>query len=200
MNDTISFRPAAPEDDRLLAQLLDISNAGADCREIKKTLPPGADWIEVVTSRIADPANEVHRGNAVIALAGGEPAGMMIMNPLAQDVPVPSDPNDINRAFYQLRLHATGSLYLRNIAVLPQMRRRGIAHALLQVFHEIARTAEVPVLSAIVHEDNAPMIALLTSAGYANHHYEVLDNYPAYRPDSRILLFEFNLNKARPGA
>ena len=85
--------------------------------------------------------------------------------------------SEINTNEYYLhlrdgRLIATGafrrredaSVYLSNIAVLPEMRREGLARAMMK--HLFNFCDDAPSIDLAVHPDNQPALALYASVGF----------------------------------
>ena len=85
--------------------------------------------------------------------------------------------SEINSNEYHLhlrdgRLIATGafrrredaSAYLSNIAVHPEMRRQGLARAMLM--HLLTFCHDAPSIDLAVHPDNQPALALYASVGF----------------------------------
>jgi len=67
-----------------------------------------------------------------------------------------------------LRRRENGSAYLSNIAVQPEMRRQGLAPAM--VHHLLNRCHDAPSIDLAVHPDNQPARALYVSLGFSPTH------------------------------
>ena len=63
------------------------------------------------------------------------------------------------------RWRNNGSAYLSNIAVHPEMRRRGLARAMMR--HLLSCCDEAPSIDLAVHPDNRAAIGLYASFGFA---------------------------------
>ena len=57
--------------------------------------------------------------------------------------------------------------YISNVAVAPEMRRRGIADALLRELERRARKMELSFMTLEVRQSNAPAIALYEKHGFS---------------------------------
>jgi ribosomal protein S18 acetylase RimI-like enzyme len=56
--------------------------------------------------------------------------------------------------------------WINRLAVLPEYRRRGVGAALVQACEDALRALGIPILAALVEQDNAPSAALFQRLGY----------------------------------
>lgn len=173
------IRRACADDAQALASLIDLSNGGGDRgdmeRAVKNVLVPGSD---------------VGWGNAIVAESGGLIIAAMIVNLLSEDrLPPPGDVDPVHRPFERLKRLVPDSLYLRNIAVLPECRGLGIGGILVAAAADMARLCGAPAVSAIVLAGNAPMERLLQRSGFSASASDALQGHAAYADGSRIRLW-----------
>ncbi|MFC6583088.1 GNAT family N-acetyltransferase [Sulfitobacter aestuariivivens] len=100
--------------------------------------------------------------NAQVAWLGGKAVGTVIDYDLdAAELPGSEVPEYLH-PLCALELSAVGSRYINILAVLPEMRRQGVARALIE--HVAARTDRD--LTLIVRSGNAPALAFYESEGF----------------------------------
>lgn len=150
------LRRATAYDALALAELIDLSNAGAD----------RADFDRAVANVLA-PGSDLGFKNAVILEAGGTAVAAMVVNPLQAEPVILDAVEPLHKPFEELKAKASGQLYLRNIAVLPKHQGKGFASALAGLALDMARHGEMPGLCAVVHRRNNPMRALMAAKGLA---------------------------------
>jgi ribosomal-protein-alanine acetyltransferase len=63
--------------------------------------------------------------------------------------------------------HVVDEVHLLNIVVAPELRRAGVARALMEAMIDDARRADARALELEVRAGNAPAIALYTAYGFA---------------------------------
>jgi ribosomal protein S18 acetylase RimI-like enzyme len=162
------LRRATQADAPLLAELIDISNFGADRPDMEGAL-----------RNILAAGSDVGYANALIAEIDGEAAAAAMLN-APRPVPPPGEMDPVHAPYEELKRRASDHLYLRNIACLPQMRGRGAARALVIATIEMARLIGAPGVSAIVHARNTPMHGLFGSNGFRRSALGRIDSHPAF--------------------
>jgi ribosomal protein S18 acetylase RimI-like enzyme len=151
----IRLRKASSLDAEFLAEMIDISNEGADRADFKTAI-----------ANVLIPASQVSHANAVIACCGTEACAALVMNaPPNQAVRLDEVPAE-QIPFERLKAFAPQSLYIRNLACSKHYRRLGLGRVLVQLACNAAHLAGHAGTSAIVHRHNTAMRGLLASEGF----------------------------------
>ncbi|MCB1457732.1 MAG: GNAT family N-acetyltransferase [Nitratireductor sp.] len=177
MSPALAFRRAEAADAAFLADMINLSNAGAD-----------TDRQQAIANVLSE-GSDVGHANAIIADVDGRRVAAMVLN---HPSTLPADPDTClpeHRPYVRLRAKAANSLYLRNIATIPEMRGRGLGSALLNLAKAIASQSNANGICAIVHAGNLPMHATLERAGFLLIAHDRLDSHPTLGPDVEIGLW-----------
>ncbi|MEZ5792467.1 MAG: GNAT family N-acetyltransferase [Nitratireductor sp.] len=151
---SLGFRRAEAPDAGFVAGMIDLSNAGAD-----------TDREQAIANVLAE-GSDVGFANSIIADLDGEAVAAMVLNhagtlPEKVEHCLPD-----HQPYVRLRLQVPSSLYLRNIATIPDCRGMGVGRALLKLACTISLQSGADGLSAIVHRRNFEMQGLLSALGF----------------------------------
>jgi ribosomal protein S18 acetylase RimI-like enzyme len=186
------FRMAGAGDVVDVARLFDIANDGSASAIWSGQAGPGESWLDVAVREMSKPDNEIFYGKALLAIVDGAVAGMLssVVHPTEF-----CELNEVNlepliRPFVMLRRQAPGFVFLREGAVFPQFRRRGLQRHLFNIIIETARNSNMPGLATTVHEHNDAMLALQTSLGFKVMDKHIVSDHPTYPIGSYVYLLK----------
>jgi ribosomal protein S18 acetylase RimI-like enzyme len=169
LSEQFSLRPARKEDARALAQLIDIAGEGFGTYLWSQAAGPGESALDVGVRRAQRDEGGFSYRNAIVALSGGEIAGLLLGYRLAD----PYDTGDLDRLpelvrpLVELESIAPASWYVNALAAFPEFRNMGLGTRLLGEAEHIARKVKAPALSIIVAEANDGAKRLYLRCGYA---------------------------------
>ncbi|MGP9822642.1 GNAT family N-acetyltransferase [Salinarimonas sp. NSM] len=185
-----TIRPATPADARDVALLWDMANAGHVASVFARVADGARSWLDAAAAEIARPSGEMSWKNAVVAEAGGAVVGALVALRLAERISrvalmrLPPD----QRAHYELLARVHGAFLLRDIAVLPDHRGRGIGAALIDAGVARARAAGCDALAVTTHETNAVFRRQLGKRGFREIDGTPVRQHARYAPESRWIL------------
>jgi len=163
----MDLRAATPEDADLLAFLVNEAGEGIPLHVWRGMAEPGEDPWQVGRRRAMRDVGAFSWRNAVIATLGGQAAGVLI------DYCVPDTPSTIDAdtpplfvPLIALENEVCGSWYINVLAVLPELRGRGVGRYLLSVARQRAAAAGAADLSLIVADGNAGACRLYEREGF----------------------------------
>jgi ribosomal protein S18 acetylase RimI-like enzyme len=168
LSEQFSLRPARKEDARALAQLIDIAGEGFGTYLWSQAAGPGESALDVGMRRAQRDEGGFSYRNAIVALSGGEIAGLLLGYRLAD----PYDTGDLDRLpelirpLVELESIAPASWYVNALAAFPEFRGKGLGTRLLGEAEQIARKVNAPALSIIVAEANEGAKRLYLRCGY----------------------------------
>jgi ribosomal protein S18 acetylase RimI-like enzyme len=174
-----------------LIDLLVVSSWGGIRDAWERVRAPGESWRERGRLEVADAGCELGYPRYIVAELDGRVAGMMLLNLLGSQLVLPDHeaPPEQQGAF-ALMQKAADTLFVRELAVAPFGRRRGIARAFLALADDLARgNGRVPV-SLIVNDANTPALKLYLSCGYRETASEPCLGHPTFADGTRLLLME----------
>lgn len=181
------LRMAKPGDARLIANLMDLSSAGGLAEAWGRLAQNGEDWRDIAIAEIMAPGSDLQLSNYVIAEIGGRLAGMVLLNGLSEEynaADIDMVPAEV-RPLFSLLVNAPGHLLIREIAVFPRYRGKGVGEALMIAAHSIAEGQGYPGIALNVHETNFPAQRL-----YVRNDFEPVatcrvHSHPSYAAGSR---------------
>ncbi|MGJ3264916.1 MAG: GNAT family N-acetyltransferase [Salinarimonas sp.] len=185
-----TLRPATPADARDVAVLWDVANAGHVASVFARDVRGGRSWLDAAAAEIARPSGEMSWRNAVVAEAGGAVVGALVALKLTRRIGrlallrLPPD----QRSHYELLATVHGAYLLRDLAVLPEHRGRGIGAALIDAGIARARAAGCDRLAITTHETNTAFRAHLARRGFSEIDARPVRQHARYAPDSRWIL------------
>jgi ribosomal protein S18 acetylase RimI-like enzyme len=162
------IRPAAPEDARSLAELVNMAGEGLALYLWGTMAEPGEDPWEIGRRRALRESGSFSWHNATILEVEGRAAACLIGYPLP-DEPEPIDYATLPAMFVplqELENLAPGTWYVNVLATYPEHRGRGYGARLLSVAEQIATTSGRGGLSIIVSDSNAGARHLYERHGY----------------------------------
>lgn len=162
-----TFRPAAPEDSRRIAELFRISSDGVVDYVWMTLAPeyPGLEPIEIGALRYAREDSNFSYKNCVVAEREGEVIGQLCTYPIEANAEEPDGPIDPVLEPYD-RLEIPGSLYISSLAVLDGFRGMGLGTKMLSIARDQARQRDLDALSLIVFEQNTGALRLYQREGF----------------------------------
>ncbi|GAB2188330.1 GNAT family N-acetyltransferase [Roseibium sp. LAB1] len=156
------IRPATKEDAREIAALFLMSSDGLASYIWSRTGAPGADLLEVGTSRYARENTAFSYQNCHMFEIGNQVAAMLHAFEMVSDQTPETDP--VLRPYSELEV--PGSLYVSGVAVRPEFRRRGVARKLMIQADRLAREQGLARVSLICFDANVPALRLYSSLGF----------------------------------
>ncbi|WP_349371759.1 GNAT family N-acetyltransferase [Salinarimonas sp.] len=185
-----ALRPATPADARAVALLWDMANAGHVASVFARAAPGEGTWLDAAADEIKSPWGEMSWKNAVVAEAEGAVVGALVALRLTRRIGrldlMRMAPDQ--RVHYELLAKVHGAWLLRDLAVLPAFRGRGIGAALLDEGERRARAAGCETLAITTHETNAAFRAHLARRGFAEIDARPVRRHARYAPESRWIL------------
>lgn len=194
------LRPATPADARAVALLWDMANAGHVASVFARAAPGEGTWLDAAADEIRAATGEMSWKNAVVAEAEGVVAGALVALPLTRRIGrldlmrMAAD----QRAHYELLAKVYGAYLLRDLAVLPAFRGRGIGAALIEEGIARARDFGCESIAITTHETNARFRAHLARRGFAEIDARPVRRHARYAPESRWILLTRPVEGARP--
>lgn len=197
----VTLRAATPADARAVASLWDVANNGHVASVFARGAPEGVSWLARAAAEIGRSTGEMSYRNVTIAEddAGGV-AGMLVSLVAARSftkleiLRLPPD----QRSHYELIAQIEGAYFLRDLAVAPEHRGRGVGSTL--VAHGIARARATgcDAVAITTHETNTAFLARLERAGFRRRDARPVRRHARYAPDSRWILLTRPVEGARP--
>ncbi len=185
------LRPATAADSRTVALLWDVANAGQVASVFARNATAGVDWLARAATEIARSAGEMSHRNVTVAQdEAGEVAGMLVSLKAArrftgfQLLRMPAD----QRPHYELIAQIEGAWFLRDLAVFPAHRGRGIGSALVEHGFARAREAGCETVALTTHETNGAFLARLERRGFRCKDTRFVRSHARYPPESRWIL------------
>jgi GNAT superfamily N-acetyltransferase len=170
----LRLRPAAKADARRIAELFRISSDGvADyIWDGLRSQYPGCELLEIGRRRYERDGVLFSYQNCLVAETNGEVVGMAHAFIMPEPAPgAGPEPDPVLRPYGELEL--PGSLYLSGLALVPEMRGRGIGSALLEKTLDRALDEGTDQVSLICFEMNVGAMRL-----YARHGFTPVDRRP----------------------
>ncbi len=163
----IRLRPAVPDDADVLAELVNYAGEGLPMVVWSGMAAPGQDPLEVGRARARRETGAFSFRNAIMADWDGRAAGALIDYRLP-DTPEPDGPDTpaLFRPLNALEAEAAGSWYVNVLAVVPELRGKGIGARLLAEAERRAAADGAPALSIIVSDGNDGARRLYEKTGY----------------------------------
>lgn len=175
MNSSATFRPAARQDSRKIAEEFRIVSGGV-AEYVWSTLAPeypGLTPIEIGARRYAGEEGDFSCKYCTVAQLGGEVVGMLHAFPM-ESAPEEEGDQDVAPVLEPYaRLEVPGSYYLSAMAVSPEHRGKGLGKRMLEIAREQARDRGCWQVSLLVFEQNEGAIEL-----YERHGFRVVDRSP----------------------
>jgi GNAT superfamily N-acetyltransferase len=191
MSGDLSFRSGTLRDVDALVDLLVMSSWGGIRNAWERVRAPGESWRERGRLEVSDAGCELGYPRFIVAEIDGRMAGMMLLNLLGSQFILPDDetPPEQHGAFALMR-KAADTLFVRELAVAPFARGRGIARAFLALADDLARgNGRVPV-TLIVNDANAPALKLYLDCGYRETAAEPCLGHPTFADGTMLMLME----------
>lgn len=162
-----TLRPATLQDDRALAELVNIAGEGLPLYLWTK-MAAGEDPWSIGQARARREEGSFSYRNATVIEVDGAVAACLIGYALP-DHPEPIDKTRMPAMFVplqELENLAPGTWYVNVLATYPQWRKQGFGTTLLGHAETLAAAAGTRGMSIIVADSNAPARRLYTSMGY----------------------------------
>jgi ribosomal protein S18 acetylase RimI-like enzyme len=161
------FRVATPADADFLVRLIDISSHGGIADHYRQIYGPETDWRRQARADILANGPELGYRNAVIISIGQQDAAGMFLNALRL-IPAPFAFPEQDRAgkIERLMRKITGYLFIRELAVMPSFRGRGLGRRLVEFSMAHASQIKSRGVGLTVNADNAPAVALYETSGF----------------------------------
>ncbi|GGK18144.1 GNAT family N-acetyltransferase [Salinarimonas ramus] len=186
----VTLRPATPADARTIAVLWDMANAGHVASLFARGARGRRSWLDDAADEIGRPAGEMSWKNAVVAEHDGDVVGALVALRLTRRmgrVAMLRLPPD-QRSHYELLAQVHGAYFLRDLAVMPEHRGRGIGSALIDAGVGRARAAGCETLAITTHETNESFRAHLERRGFTERDTRPVRLHARYAPQSRWIL------------
>jgi ribosomal protein S18 acetylase RimI-like enzyme len=161
------FRRGQREDADLIVRLIDMSSQGGIGAHYRQLYGEDIDWRHRARLEIAAGGDELGFQNAVFVMVGGEVAGGMVLNALRSTMVLTSPADSRAGLIERLIARMPGALFIRELAVFPMFRGRGIGRLMIEFAGETAAARNIETVTLTVNADNAPARALYDSAGFA---------------------------------
>lgn len=165
---TVTIRQAEAADADSLARLIDLAGEGIPNWLWSRACENGQTPLEVGIERAKRASGGFSYTNALIAEAGGRPAGMVLSYAITEaptddpdDLPAPIAP------FVVLEKLAVGTWYINALAVFDHARNNGIGAQLLGAAEQRARQSGFDRMSIQFYEQNTGAARLYQRSGYA---------------------------------
>ena len=177
--DTPVYRPAAVDDGRFIAEMIDMSSGGVALIEwtTAAQAASGLTPLDVGTAVYASDEGDYSYRNCRIAAVAARRAGMLlsfpapVRDPVNAASPPPFDGTDVFAPYKYLE--APDTWYVCGIALLPDFRGRGIGTELMRIARQQARDHGYDRLSLVVFEENETALGLYRRLGY-----QIIDRAP----------------------
>lgn len=195
-----ALRPATPADARAVAVLWDMANAGFVASLFARHAPEGGSWLDAAAREVRAASGDLSWKNAVVAEREGRVVGALVALALTRRIGrldllrMPPD----QRSHYELLAQVRGAFFLRDLAVLPEHRGRGVGAALIGEGVARARAAGCETLAITTHETNEGFRAHLAHRGFSEIDSRPVRRHSRYAPDSRWILLTCPVPGARP--
>jgi ribosomal protein S18 acetylase RimI-like enzyme len=161
------FRPAAPNDAAVLAELVNYAGEGMPLYLWGKLARPNETAWDVGCRRAAREEGAFSYRNAIMVVHQDRAVGCLIGYTIP-DTPEPLDPNmpAMFRPLQELENLVPGTWYVNVLAVLPPYRGQGFGSALLRLADETGRKLRKRGMSVIVSDANTGARRLYERMGY----------------------------------
>ncbi|WP_298837320.1 GNAT family N-acetyltransferase [uncultured Roseobacter sp.] len=166
-NTDIRLRDATADDALLLAKLIDIAGEGIPSWLWQQSATVEETFLDVGAARARRTTGGFSFSNAVVALRGEQPVGMVLSYPI--DAAPGDDPDDLPAPvapFVALEIRSVGTWYINALAVLPGYRSCGAGTVLMRHSEKLARAAGYEKMSIQVYGQNTGAVRLYTRLGY----------------------------------
>lgn len=173
------LRPAAPEDARAMAALVNIASEGM-AMHFWREGSEGADPFEYGVSRAAREEGSFSYRNGTVIEDGGKAVSLLIgYRQPDQFEPVNlSDFSALIRPLVELEAFAPRSWYVNVLATFPEHRGKGLGSRLLAEAERLARKSSASGMSLIAAEENHGAVRLYERTGYSKGERRPLTPYP----------------------
>jgi GNAT superfamily N-acetyltransferase len=171
----IRLRPGLADDIDFLVEIIDMSSHGGIGEHYRAIYGQAAPWQVHARKDIARIGSELGFDMAVIALAGEQRAAAAFFNPLKSVIHPVRTETERSSAIQRLIASVPGTILIREIAVLPRYRGRGVARLLIEAAKRFATVRKLPAVSLTVNADNAPALALYETSGFREVGAETID-------------------------
>jgi ribosomal protein S18 acetylase RimI-like enzyme len=172
MTDQPRYRPATAEDNRFIAEMLEMSSDGVALIEWTEAAEEagGRTALDIGAELYTTGAGDYSYRNCRVAEISGERAGLLLSFPMrareAEDPP-PAPPFDGSDVFAPYKyLEAPNTWYVCGVAVQPHQRGHGVGTGLMELARKQALDHGYERLSLVVFEENAPAVRLYRRLGY----------------------------------
>ncbi|MGL5115853.1 MAG: GNAT family N-acetyltransferase [Beijerinckiaceae bacterium] len=191
MSGDLSFRSGTLRDVDALVDLLVMSSWGGIREAWERVRAPGESWRQRGRIEVSDAGCELGYPRFVVAEIEGRIAGMMLLNLLgSQPIHDIDDTPPQQQGAFALMRQASDSLFVRELAVAPFARGRGVGREFLGLADTLARNnGRVPV-TLIVNDANSPALKLYASCGYREKAVEPCIGHPTFADGTMLLLME----------
>lgn len=173
------FRPASPADGRMIAELIDMSSEGVAvidwAEEAKHT--PGTTALDIGARCYSDGRGNYSFRNCVMAVAGGEVAGVLLTfaipppGPHCKPVAPPFNGDDVYAPYKYLE--APDTWYVCGVAVYARYRGMGIGTGMMDMARLQGLERGYDRISLVAFENNRDAVRLYRRLGY-----RVIDRAP----------------------
>ncbi len=163
-NQDVQFRPALPDECRIIAQLYRTASDGVADYLWTQLAGPGEDFLDVGARRYAREDSQFSYRNCTLAERNGEIVGMMVAYRMEDD-PQPASYVDPVLRPYAI-LEQPGSYYVCGVAVYPHCRNHGVGSRFINISQQDALARNLAQLSLIVFEQNAGAKRLYDRNGF----------------------------------
>jgi ribosomal protein S18 acetylase RimI-like enzyme len=162
------IRPARKSDAAALAVLVDIAGEGMPAYMWGQMRAPGQSLLEVGRARAAREEGGFSYRNATVIEAEAEAVACLVDYELDNpyDCGGLDDIPEVVRPLVRLESQTPGSWYVNVLAVMPELRGRGLGSRLLELAEDRARESGAAELSIIVASENAGAVRLYRRIGY----------------------------------
>jgi ribosomal protein S18 acetylase RimI-like enzyme len=165
--DRVTFRAAARDDSRKIAELFRISSDGVVDYVWTTLAPeyPGLEPVEIGAIRYASEEGDFSFANCVLAELDGEVIGQLCTYPVEASAEEPDEPVDPVLEPYA-RLEIPGTLYISSLALFEEFRGMGLGKKMLSIARDLARERNLDALSLLVFEQNTGAVKLYEREGF----------------------------------
>ena len=184
----ITYRPAARQDARRIAELYSVASDGISDYIWSKQAKPGDNLLDIGQQRYERRNTDFSYENCLVAEAenGGVVAVLLAYVMQEDNDYVEADP--VLKPYWLLE--EPGSFYIAGLAVDAAWRRRGIARILMQMAEEKCREKQLAKMSLIVLEGNRIAHDFYRRLGYQETMRKTIVPHPLihYTGDAMLLV------------
>jgi len=184
----LDIRWARREEAGEIARLFLVSSGGLAAYIWSRMDMPGLSPEEVGAARYARTGTAFCYENCLLAVAGGQIAGMAHAFEVAPEPDPPAEEDPVLRPYAELS--DPGSLYLAGLAVHAPWRGRGIGGELMACVEELALAKGLPRISLICFERNERALTFYLRRGFRETARRAVVPHPRlhYRDGDALLL------------